>query len=369
VEEKKKHLAVKMAETMVIGANEDLGVTQEYNRQNRSKLWDSKEAKSAYKEKVFNGKRTYRDPVTGKELHIAEKAARNKFHMKTADGKNNSTAWAAHSAEADHIVSLKELHGRVKSNAFLTDRDLKEIANQDANFRATSKHFNAQKQEKSDLVMALDRDSELNKEGKIALVKGKIGAEVHVSADIALHTAKNMGTEFAAGATEALTGALIPLTVEAVSQMCKVASGEKSLGEAAGDMAKYTVGTAVVGGARRLIVDQANFMMANSGNPLFQKIASSGQIGQITAVALIVADSVFERRDRRPGVCRGDRGEGHDDGGRYDRWGDRQRDRHVFGVGGRRSGGGRRGQSNRKGAGHGDHHRRVQWDYTGQLCG
>lgn len=47
----------------------------------------------------------------------------------------------------------------------------------------------------------------------------------------------------------------------------------------------------MVGGARRLIVDQANFMMANSGNPLFQKIASSGQIGQITAVALIVADS------------------------------------------------------------------------------
>ena len=66
-------------------------------------MWDSKEAKSAYKEKVFNGKRTYRDPVTGKELHIAEKAARNKFHMKTADGKNNSTAWAAHSAEADPV--------------------------------------------------------------------------------------------------------------------------------------------------------------------------------------------------------------------------------------------------------------------------
>ena len=168
---------------------------------------------------------------------------------------------------------------------------MKEIANQDANFRATSKHFNAQKQEKSDLAMAMDRDSELSREGKIALVKGKIGAEVHVNADIALHTAKNMGTEFATGATEALTGALIPLTVEAVSQMCKVASGEKSLGEAAGDMAKYTVGTAVVGGTRRLIVDQANFMMANSENPLFQKIASSGQIGQITAVALIVADS------------------------------------------------------------------------------
>ena len=118
MEETKKHLAVEMAETMVIGPNEDLGITQEYNGQNRKKLWDSNEAKSAYKEKVFNGKRTDRDPVTGKELHIAEKAARNKFHMKTADGKNNSTAWAAHSAEADHVVSLKELHGRVKSNGF-----------------------------------------------------------------------------------------------------------------------------------------------------------------------------------------------------------------------------------------------------------
>lgn len=113
-----------------------------------------------------------------------------------------------------------------------------------------------------------------------------VNAKDKLSAD-----SKRYGDSFAAGATEALTGALIPLTVEAVSQMCKVASGEKSLGEAAGDMAKYTVGTAVVGGARRLIVDQANFMMTNSGNPLFQKIASSGQIGQITAVALIVADS------------------------------------------------------------------------------
>lgn len=62
MEETKKHLAVEMAETMVIGPNEDLGITQEYNGQNRKKLWDSNEAKSAYKEKVFNGKRTDRDP-------------------------------------------------------------------------------------------------------------------------------------------------------------------------------------------------------------------------------------------------------------------------------------------------------------------
>lgn len=291
MEEKKKNLAIEMSKASVIGANQELGITQEYNKQNRDKLWDSTKGKIDYKKKIFDGKRTYKDPVTGKKLHISHGAAKNKYHMKSATGEYRSAAWADHAAEADHIVALKEIHGRVKGNAFLTDEDLKEIANKDANFRVTSKRFNAAKGKNSDLTMAVDGNSELTKSGKKALIKEKISAEVHVNADIATHTARNVGKEFANGATQALAGVIIPLTVEAISQICQVASGGKAIGEAAGDMAKYTVGTAVIGGTKQLIADQASLMISNSENPLFKKIASSGQIGQITAIALIVMDS------------------------------------------------------------------------------
>lgn len=291
MEERKKSLAERLAETSAVEANRELGVTQEYNKENRDRLWDSAEAKKNYKQDTFAGKKTYRDPVTGQELHISHKAARNKYHMKKATGENGSTAWAAHAAEADHIVALKEVHGRVKGNAFLTDRDLREIANKKANFRVTSKQFNTSKGDKSDLAMAFDPKSGLSRSGKTALAKDKLNAELHVNADIAAHTAKNVASEFKAGAGQALAGALIPLTAEAVRQLCEVARGEKGLGEAAGDMAKYTVEVTAVGGAKRLIADQASHMLMTSKNPLFQKIASSNQIGQITAVALIVKDS------------------------------------------------------------------------------
>lgn len=37
---------------------ENLGITQEYNRENRAELWDSARAKEEYKQSAFNGKQT-----------------------------------------------------------------------------------------------------------------------------------------------------------------------------------------------------------------------------------------------------------------------------------------------------------------------
>lgn len=38
-------------------ADDRLGITQEYNKENRSRLWDSAEARNQYKDEVFDGKR------------------------------------------------------------------------------------------------------------------------------------------------------------------------------------------------------------------------------------------------------------------------------------------------------------------------
>ena len=110
-------------------ANSNLGITQEYNKENRDKLWDSTKGKAEYKDNQFGDKQTYNDPITGKILHKSQKASQNKYHMRNEDGELVSSKWAEHSAETDHVNALKDVHDRVKHNPFLTDDDFKEIMN------------------------------------------------------------------------------------------------------------------------------------------------------------------------------------------------------------------------------------------------
>ena len=42
-------------------ANSELGITQEYNKANRDRLWDSQKGKANFKEKQFGDRNTYED--------------------------------------------------------------------------------------------------------------------------------------------------------------------------------------------------------------------------------------------------------------------------------------------------------------------
>ncbi len=128
--------------------NINLGITKEYTKENRAKLWDSTERKQEYKDKIFEDNKTYQDPITGKILHKDQTAAKRKYHMKNEEGENISTKWAEHSAETDHINALKDVHDKVKNNPFLTDEDFKEVMNSDENFRIYPKQRILQKERK-----------------------------------------------------------------------------------------------------------------------------------------------------------------------------------------------------------------------------
>ena len=123
--------------------SEQLGITQEYT--GNRELWDSAKAKQEYRDSVFGTSKTIVDENSGQVLHKSHSAAKRKYHQKNSNGDTVSTAWAGHAAEVDHKVSLESLHSRVKSNPFLTDSDLKEIANKDYNYQILSKSQNASK--------------------------------------------------------------------------------------------------------------------------------------------------------------------------------------------------------------------------------
>lgn len=275
-------------------SNNGYGITKEYNSDNRNKLWDSARDKKEFRASIFKDGKIYDDPISGQKLHSTQKAAQNKYHMKNQFGENSSTSWAKHSPETDHIVPLKEIHNRVKGNPFLSDADFKEIANNSDNYRVTSKSFNTSKGKKSDLVIAFDKDTEISIEGRAKLVKEKIGAEASLTTRLTARTIRNVGTEFAEGAVFSLEASAVPLLVEGVSNLCKVANGEKEYSEAAKDMGKLTLSVAATGGTIRVVSTGVNNLMKNSGKEVLRKFANSNQLMQVVTVSFIIKDSVIK---------------------------------------------------------------------------
>lgn len=285
---------VVLTSTMEQTANESLGITQEYNKENRNKLWDSEKGKAAYKEKVFGDKQTYQDPISGNVLYKNQKAAQNKHPMKNEEGENISSAWAGHSAETDHINALKDVHKIARHDPFLTDEDFKEIMNSEENYRILPKSLNTSKGDKSDWQLITDKDSDISSEGRLQMAKEKVRADITLQGKFAVRTAQNMGKEFVSGATDTLVNSAIPLTAEAVRRMVLVAQGKQSFKEAATDMGKTVVNIAVVGGTKQLTVDAISAQLANSQSEILKNIAGSGDVAKIIAVAAIVQESAVK---------------------------------------------------------------------------
>lgn len=271
-----------------------LGITQEYNKENRDRLWDSTKSKSDFKNNVFSDKQTYNDPISGKLLHKNQKPAQNKYHMKNSNGQNISSKWASHTAETDHINALKDTHNYVKHNPFLTDEDFKEVMNSKDNYRILSKTNNTSKGDKNDWQYILDKNNNLPTNGKLQIAKEKIRADISIHGQFTARTVKNASKEFATGATDALIHSTIPLTVEAVNRMIKVAQGEENIEDALKEMGKETLKVAVVGGGNELIIDVTTKQMTNSQIALLRNIATSNAVTQIVGVALVVQESAIK---------------------------------------------------------------------------
>ena len=122
--------------------NDDINsnMTQEYNADNRRKLYEDKAAMDRYKEERVVGEKTLTDEYTGKRnLYLKQDNPNQRYNDDTHRKQ----------AQPDHIVPLKQVHEKLKSNYALDDSDIKRIANIDDNFAVTSAEINQVKKEMS----------------------------------------------------------------------------------------------------------------------------------------------------------------------------------------------------------------------------
>ena len=258
-----------------------LGVTQDYDRSN----YDSERAKKAYKEKTFGDHAVIIDPTTGKLLHKSQTNAQKKYHMKNADGENVSKKWATHSAETDHIHSLKSIHEKTKRNPFLSDEDIREIANCDANLRILPKSLNASKGEQSDFAVITDVNNGLSLKGRMHLAGEKIESDVVLTSKFTTHTAKNIGNLTVDSAKKSVFNNKIIVVRYGIEHIVDIATRKESLEDAAVDVGTFAV-KAVGKDVIKNITDTALI-----NNPLYQSLKSGGKLGELIQVGTMVAES------------------------------------------------------------------------------
>ncbi|MDE6834014.1 MAG: hypothetical protein K2J39_07215 [Ruminococcus sp.] len=254
--------------------NSDSGITREYTG-NRN-LWDDKKAKENYKDYVFGENKTITDSK-GTVIHRDSQSAKNKYHMKNADGENISTAWARHTAETDHKISLKSLHSHAKNNPFLSDSDLKEIANTPENFQILSKSENASKSADNSATFA-----------DHAVMHGKFAQK----------TAQNVAGKFTEGAVESVKGSAMNIITESLNKL--LIEGE-SLEDTLDYAGEAVIDTAIEGGKQQVMEHLRNFLaqnaeqiLAESGNKLLSSIVAQNGIGQILVLGTAIGDSTLK---------------------------------------------------------------------------
>lgn len=262
-------------------ANDQLGVTQKYNRN----TYDNGYKKQVYKKKHFGDRKTKKDYLTGETVHSSTEAAKAKYRDK---------AYTKHTSDVDHINSLKKVHDTLKKNPFLTDEDIKKIANDESNYRMTMRKLNRAKQERSNLELACKKDSSLSMNTKGRLVMDQAKASSKMTLNVTKSTVKNVSKEFTDGAAGSLQGAVIPLMVEAVNNLILVANNEKDLSEASKDTAGLTAKVAITGGGLKVATTGLTNVLKNSEKEVLKKMGESNQVGKVLVVALIVKDSTVK---------------------------------------------------------------------------
>lgn len=244
-------------------------VTQVYERKN----YDNPYARKKFSDKTFDGKKTTVD-ATGQTVHSSHKAASNKY-------KSNASL---HQSETDHIDPLKNIQSRHKSNAYLSDTDIKDVANREGNFQILNKNKNTSKGAKTEFEVGIEtKDAKRVVEG----AKKKLENDTLLAG----RTAKNVYVQAKTLAPQAASIALVATIYDATNLLPDLLSGKISKEDYAKHIAATGGKTFLISEGLGIVLPQINHMLTNSSIKAFQMVGDSGYIGAVISVGMIIANS------------------------------------------------------------------------------
>lgn len=216
-----ENVGKKTAYTSQVGnTKQRVEVKADYSKKVRSKV-DNVTKRNKFKKKVFDGKKTTKDPYTNQTLHSNTDAARAKY------GSDHVTK---HTGDVDHTMPLEKVYEKTKDNPFLTTEDIKKIANQKENYKVINSSTNRSKGSQSNKQYIKKNSDSIGEAQKAVMKKEQQRANAAINKEITKTTLKNANK---IGMDAAKTGAAFGGGISAAQNLTKVVKGKEDLSEAA----------------------------------------------------------------------------------------------------------------------------------------
>ncbi len=252
-------------------------------------LYDSGAAKHQAKITQFGNGAEVRDPYTGEILTLTKAEAKLRF----------GDDWQKHLAESDHIHPLERIHEAHKSDAFLTNDDIKNAANSSDNLEVNSRQYNNAKRSRTNEEFMNDRDYrerrglELSEASEREAVRRGRKAQERVDSQLSMASVKNAVSTFHnAGLQGAKNSGLAALTMSGIMNIAAVLKGEKDAGEAIADTLKAGGTGAATGYVMSGGLTVISQKLSYSTSQLMQSIAKSNLPGQIVTAVMVVGGTL-----------------------------------------------------------------------------
>lgn len=239
-------------------------IRADYSKDVRGKIDDVAKRKK-FKEQSFDGKKTIKDPYTDATLHMDRNAAKAKY------GQNNTTK---HTADVDHIIPAETVYEKTQNNPFLSTQDIKEIANQEGNYRLINSKTNRSKQSKSNIEYVIEHKDTFTKQQQQEMIKDQIKADFVVNKEI---TKKTIQGAHEVGMDAAKAGMKVGAGISAAQNVTRAINGEQTWEEAGINVAVDTakagavsyvsgIGTRVIESTAMQVSKSAGTYIASSAN-------------------------------------------------------------------------------------------------------
>ncbi len=264
-----------------IEAGKTFAKSEVYDR----KLYDSN-YKETFKEEFFKSNKEVVDLYTEKELVINQKIAKANY------GEED---WAKHSAETDHIVPLEEIYNSHKNDKWITDADIKDVANKDENYEVISKSINSSKGAKTneEFVNSVDEKHAISDKNKEAAIERGKKANNYIESSLNSKATKNIiKTGHTAGINSMSSAGTSALAASGILNLISYTKGDISGKEAIKNTVNDTIKSGATGYALGSSLTVISHSLSDSSSKFIQALVKSNVPGRIVTAVMMTGNTL-----------------------------------------------------------------------------
>lgn len=279
--------ATHSAKTSIDEASKTFAKPEKYTG-NRN-LYDSGKAKQVAKMEAFKDGTTVIDPYTGDKLYLRKSDAVLK------GGKSA----LKNVAESDHITPIEKIFKDHKKNAWISNDDIKDIANSRENIEVVSRKYNNAKRSRTNEELVTD-DKYLKKTGVTLSEEGKRKAiqtgkksQATIKKQVRQTAIGNIiKTGHQAGRNAAQNTGTMAVTISGIRNITSVIKGEKSVEEALEDTVVDTGKAAATGYLMGGGLTTISHSLSSSSSQFLQALFKSDVPGNIITAVMVTGDTL-----------------------------------------------------------------------------